>query len=219
MLQSRLGTYLMAAGAVGEFGPILLLTLVLSTRGSAHNGLILGAFVLIALAVAWFALGSSRRSHPLLERTLHSSSQLAVRWALVLVFGLAFLAYRLGLDLLLGGFASGLIAGELLRRRPLPEFESKLTAVGFGFFVPFFFVVSGMGLDISAFGTVSGILRTLMFLALMCCWLVGFRRWCSIDARWKHASAVRWGSCHPHSCRWYWLSRSWRWRGGLCDRR
>ena len=51
-MRTRFGTYLLAAGAVGEFGPILLLTLVLSTQSALHNALILIAFIGLAVAVA-----------------------------------------------------------------------------------------------------------------------------------------------------------------------
>ena len=49
-LRTRFGTYLLAAGAVGEFGPILLITLVFSTKGAATNAVILVAFVVVAVA-------------------------------------------------------------------------------------------------------------------------------------------------------------------------
>jgi Kef-type K+ transport system membrane component KefB len=166
-LRTRFGTLLLAAGAAGEFGPILLLTLVLSTQSSVHNALILLAFVAVAVAVAIFAVRSSGRTLPAFQRTLEASSQLAVRWVLVLVFALAMLAYKLGLDLLLGGFAAGLIAQEMLRGEPMPEFDSKLSGIAFGVFVPFFFVVSGMTLRISSFGNATGIYRTLLYLVLM----------------------------------------------------
>jgi Kef-type K+ transport system membrane component KefB len=104
---------------------------------------------------------------PLFERTLEHSSQLAVRWILVLVFALALLAFELGLDLLLGGFAAGLITRQALRRRQLPAFDSKLSAVAFGVFVPFFFVVSGMNLDVSAlFARPSGVAKLAVFFLL-----------------------------------------------------
>ncbi len=166
-LRTRFGTYLLAAGAMGEFGPILLLTLVLSAEGSLRNALILLAFTGVAAIAGLFAIRSSTRTMPLLHGTLTASSQLAVRWVLVLVFGLSLLAYHLGLDLLLGGFAAGLIVREMLRDKPMPEFNSKLTAIGFGVFVPFFFIVSGMSLDISAFATAGGIVRTGLFFVLM----------------------------------------------------
>jgi Kef-type K+ transport system membrane component KefB len=166
-LRTRLGTYLLAAGAVGEFGSILLLTLILSTQSTLHNALILVAFVALAVAVAIFAMRSAERTLPAFERTLESSSQLAVRWIVVLVFALALLASELGLDLLLGGFAAGVITRQVLGTRELPGFDSKLTAVAFGVFVPFFFVVSGMDLDVAAlFASAGAVAKMGLFFVL-----------------------------------------------------
>ena len=166
-LETRFGTYLLSAGAVGEFGPILLLTLILTTQNAVHSAAILIGFVALAVVVAVLAVRSASRTLPVLDRTLEQSSQLGVRWIVVLVFALALLASNLGLDLLLGGFAAGLITREVLRGREVEAFNSKLTAVGFGFFIPFFFVYSGMNLAISAlFQSPSGITKLFIFLGL-----------------------------------------------------
>jgi Kef-type K+ transport system membrane component KefB len=166
-MRTRFGTYLLAAGAVGEFGPILLLTLVLSAQGTVHNALILVAFVSLAVGVAVFAVRSSERTLPLMQRTMEASGQLAVRWIVVLIFALALLAFELGLDLLLGGFAAGLITRQVLKGRELPGFDSKLRAVAFGVFVPFFFVVSGMKVDIDAlFASGSGVAKMAVFFVM-----------------------------------------------------
>lgn len=166
-LRTRFGMYLLAAGAVGEFGPILLLTLILSAEGTFHNALILVAFVALAVAVAVFAVRSAERTLPLMARTMEASGQLAVRWIVVLIFALALLAFELGLDLLLGGFAAGMITRQVLKGHELPGFDSKLNAVAFGVFVPFFFVVSGMKIDIDAlFASASGVLKMLVFFVL-----------------------------------------------------
>jgi len=166
-LRTRFGAYLLAAGAVGEFGPILLLTLILSTSSAWHNALILLAFVALAVAVAILATRSSSRTLALFERTIEKSSQLAVRWITVLVFSLALVASELGLDLLLGGFAAGMITRQVMRERDMPGFDSKLTAVAFGFFIPFFFVVSGMQLDVAAlFSSGSGLIKLVVFFLL-----------------------------------------------------
>jgi Kef-type K+ transport system membrane component KefB len=166
-LRTRFGTYLLAAGAVGELGPILLLTLILSTQSAVHNAVILVSFIALAVLVAVLAVRFSERTLPVFERTLENSSQLAVRWIVVLVFALALLASELGLDLLLGGFAAGLITRQVLKTREIPAFDSKLNAVAFGVFVPFFFVVSGMKLDVSAlFASVSGVVKLLVFFLL-----------------------------------------------------
>jgi Kef-type K+ transport system membrane component KefB len=166
-LKTRFGTYLLAAGAVGEFGPILLVTLILSAGSALHNAAILIAFVALAVAVALLAVRSSQHTLALFERTLEKSSQLAVRWIVVLVFALVGLANELGLDLLLGGFAAGLITRQMLTTHEISGFDARLTAVGFGFFIPFFFVVSGMQLDIDAlFASVSGVVKLVVFFAL-----------------------------------------------------
>jgi Kef-type K+ transport system membrane component KefB len=166
-LKTDFGRYLLAAGAAGEFGPILLLTLVLSTEGTLHNAVILIVFVVVAVLVAVLAVRSAERTIPLLEKTIEASSQLGVRWIVVLVFLLAWLAADLGLDLLLGGFAAGMITRQVLQERELPAFDSKLTAVAFGVFIPFFFVMSGMRLDVDAlFADVSGVAKMAMFFVL-----------------------------------------------------
>jgi Kef-type K+ transport system membrane component KefB len=165
-LKTRFGTYLLAAGGAGEFGPILLVTLVLSTSSALHESLILLAFVALALILALGSMRWAWRGWPVLERTFEASSQLAVRLTVVLVFGLVFLASKLGLDLLLGGFVAGMIVRLALQGHELQVFESKLTAVGFGFFVPFFFVVSGIQFDLAALGSLGAIAKLAMFFAL-----------------------------------------------------
>jgi Kef-type K+ transport system membrane component KefB len=166
-LETRFGKYLLSAGAVGEFGPILLLTLILSSQNPLRSGLVLIAFVVVAVLIALLAVRSASKTMPVLERTLEQSSQLAIRWIVVLVFALALLASDLGLDLLLGGFAAGLITRELLRGREVEKFESKMSAVGFGFFIPFFFVFSGMNLAIGAlFQSPAGVVKLFVFLGL-----------------------------------------------------
>jgi Kef-type K+ transport system membrane component KefB len=165
-LKTRFGTYLLAAGGIGEFGPILLVTLVLSTTNPLHEAAILVAFVALALAIALVSVRLAWRGWPALERTFEASSQLAVRITVVLVFGLVLLAGELGLDVLLGGFVAGMIVRLALKGRELQVFESKLTAVGFGFFIPFFFVTSGIEFDLAALGSATALLKLLLFFCL-----------------------------------------------------
>ncbi|HEY5054258.1 MAG TPA: cation:proton antiporter [Solirubrobacterales bacterium] len=165
-LKTRFGTYLLAAGGAGEFGPILLVTLFFSTESPLHESAILLAFVVLAIAVAIASVRLAWRGWPALERTFEASSQLAVRVTVVLVFGLVLLASDLGLDVLLGGFVAGLITRLALKGHELQIFESKLTAVGFGFFVPFFFVSSGIGFDLAALGSASALAKLVLFFFL-----------------------------------------------------
>jgi Kef-type K+ transport system membrane component KefB len=165
-LRTRFGTYMLAAGAAGEFGPILLVTLVLSTAHPLHEAAILLAFIVLALVLGVASVRYAWRGLPVLERTVEASSQLAVRIAVLLVFGLLALAQDLGLDILLGGFVAGMITRAALRGRELTAFESKLTAVGFGFLIPFFFVESGIDFDLGALGSASALLKLALFFGL-----------------------------------------------------
>ena len=166
-LRTRFGTYLLAAGAAAEFGPILLVTLVLSTGHPLHEALILVFFVALAVITGVLAVRSAWRGWPLIERTFEASSQLGVRLAVVLVFGLVALATQLGLDLLLGGFVAGMITRLALRGHELDVFESKLTAVGYGLLIPFFFVTSGMAFNVDElFSDPVALLKVPLFVAL-----------------------------------------------------
>ncbi|HET7445825.1 MAG TPA: cation:proton antiporter [Solirubrobacterales bacterium] len=165
-LKTRFGTYLLAAGGAGEFGPILLVTLVLSTTNPLHESVILLGFIALALILAIGSVRYAWRGWGALERTFEASSQLAVRITVVLVFGLVLLAGKLGLDVLLGGFVAGMIVRLALKGHELQVFESKLTAVGFGFFVPFFFVTSGINFDLAALGSAEAIAKLFMFFGL-----------------------------------------------------
>ena len=164
-LGTRFSTYLLAAGAAGAFAPTVMLTLFISTDHPLHEALLLIAFVALASFVAVATVGLGWRGWPAMQRTLESSSQLAVRLTVVLVFGLVLLASDIRLDVVVGGFVAGLITRAFLHGHEERVFESKLTAVGFGFFVPFFFVVSGIELDLGALGTPRALLNMALFLA------------------------------------------------------
>jgi Kef-type K+ transport system membrane component KefB len=165
--RTRFGTYLLAAGASAEFGPILLVTLVLSTGHPLHEAAILVFFVALAVATGVLAVRTAWRGWPLIEKTFETSSQLGVRLAVVLVFGLVALATQLGLDLLLGGFVAGMITRLALRGREVEVFDSKLTAVGYGFLIPFFFVTSGMAFNVDElFSDPVALLKLPLFVAL-----------------------------------------------------
>ena len=166
-MRTRFGTYLLAAGGIGEFGPILLVTLILSTGHPLHEAAILVLFIGLAVITGLIAVRSAWRGWALVERTFETSSQLAVRLAVVLIFALVALAAQLGLDLLLGGFVAGMITRVALRGREVTVFDSKVYAVGYGLLIPFFFITSGMAFDLDALtSSATALLKVPMFLGL-----------------------------------------------------
>jgi Kef-type K+ transport system membrane component KefB len=154
LLATRLGAMLLAAGTVGEVGPVVAASLVLSTRFSTWQEFaLLAVFLgLVALAIAAGAGLRHPRLIALLARTMHSSTQLPVRLALLLLATLIFLSQRFGFEAAIGAFAGGLIVGVAARGPDGEDFRKKIDAVCFGWFAPFFFVGTGVAFDLAALG-------------------------------------------------------------------
>ncbi|MFM7063237.1 MAG: cation:proton antiporter [Actinomycetes bacterium] len=168
LLGTPFGDLLSAAGAVGEFGPVVAVTLLLSAGAPGRQAAVLLGFVVVTLVVGWVAVNHQpERASNLLEKHLHSSSQLPVRLAILLVAGLVVLATQLGLDNLLGAFAAGMIVRLALKPEHAKVVSSKLDAVAFGFFIPAFFVVSGVKFGLDELEEPSTLVRVPLFLALL----------------------------------------------------
>jgi len=167
-LDTQLGRFVLGAGAVGEFGPVLIVTLLLGSRADPGTQiLLLVAFTALAVLAAAISAGAVGRGWAFIERNMETSGQVPVRLTVLLLFALVVVAADLGLDVILGAFAAGAILRMLLRDREVERFESKLDAVGFGLLIPFFFVTSGMALDLAALtGSARALIELPVFLVL-----------------------------------------------------
>ena len=165
MLSGRFGSYILAAGAVGEFLPIVAITIFLSASGSFVG--LLSLLAMGALA-GLFTIVPRLVHHQRLTRIVtegeHTTSQTTLRWTVFLLFALLVVAEDFGLDVVLGAFLAGIV---LRRWAPLDvrALETKLDAVGYGFFIPVFFVSSGMTLDLDAIADAPE--RVLVFFLLL----------------------------------------------------
>jgi len=150
-----LGQLVVAAGAIADLGAIVLLSLLFSGEGGAGSTLfLLAALVAVSVAVAAFAAGAGR-SRVLaadLDRLQDTTAQIRVRGVVLLVVGLVAVAEALGLEVILAAFIAGAILSLVDRDRRMthPALRRKLEAVGFGVFVPVFFVASGIRFDLDA---------------------------------------------------------------------
>jgi len=173
-INSTFGQLVIAAGSIADFGAVILLSLLFSREsGSTTTKVILlvGLFVmaaLIGLAVA--GVQHSARVRMVLSRLQDTTAQIRVRAAFLLLIGFVALAGKLGLEVILGAFIAGAIVSLIDRDRAMthPLFRRKLEAVGFGVFIPIFFVTSGVKYDLDAL-TSSGstLARVPIFLAAL----------------------------------------------------
>jgi Kef-type K+ transport system membrane component KefB len=171
-IASGFGQLVVAAASMAEFGSIVLLSLFFSGMGSTTTTgrlILLGVFgavvVLVGLAIIGFERSMSLGG--VLRRLQDTSAQIRVRAAFVLMIGFAALADSVGFETILGAFAAGALLSLTDRddAKTHPEFRVKLEAVGFGVFIPIFFVASGVQFDVNAlFANASTLARVPLFL-------------------------------------------------------
>ena len=165
MLRGPFGQHLIAAGAVGELFPILAVALFLGivSRFVALLSLLSVAAIALALSAARRLLGRGRLLE-IVRQSQHETSQAILRCTVLLLMLLLAATNEFHLDAVLGAF----VAGMVLRRwagQSAPVLEEKLDAIGYGFFIPIFFVYSGMTLDVRSIAEAP--LRVVLFLGLM----------------------------------------------------
>src|SRR6476469_5321798 len=172
-ISSTFGQLIIAAGTIAAFGAVILLSIFFSGEGGVGSTLLLiGGLVLLA-AVVFIAVRGAERSSIIrsdLIRLQDTTAQIRVRGAVVLLVGFAAIADNLGLATILGAFIAGAILSLLDRDRMMthPDFRRKLEAIGFGVFIPVFFVTSGVNYDLDALlASASNVIMVPIFLAAL----------------------------------------------------
>jgi Kef-type K+ transport system membrane component KefB len=173
-VESPFGQLVIAGSSIAEVGTIVLLTLFFSGESTsvAVKLVLFGLFGLLCVAVVLAVAGieHSTRVMQALVRLQDTTAQIRVRGAFVLLAVFVVLAERFGLEAILGAFLAGAIIKLVDRDQAMthPQFRQKLEVVGFGVFIPFFFVASGIRYDAGAlFGSASTLARVPLFLVIL----------------------------------------------------
>ena len=168
MLGGEFGRYVFAAGAAGELFPILIIAVFLTQRGhfiALASVALVGVLALALSGIPWLARSSAVQR--IISEGQDATAQTTLRWAVVLLFLLLAIASRFGLDVVLGAMLAGMVLRAWTRRFHMDTegLERKFDAVGYGIFIPIFFISSGMTLDVNAIS--QDPLRLLIFFALL----------------------------------------------------
>src|SRR5581483_7468400 len=171
---SSFGQVVVAGASIAEVGPIVLLSLFFSGESSGLGAKIalLAAFAafVVAVGLVLLRLERSMRLSSTLLRLQDTTAEIRVRGAFLLLAVFVVLASRFGLEAILGAFLAGATLKLVDRDEAMTHafFHAKLEAVGFGVFVPFFFVSTGLKLDVaSLFGSGSALAHVPIFLAAL----------------------------------------------------
>ena len=166
---TTVGDAILAYGTWGELLPIIAMALLLSTRAQWQTALVLGGFALLCIVLAVIPKQARKAGSALfrfMEGKASGNSQLLVRATALLLVALVAATAVFDLDAVLGAFAAGFVL-----RYIIPEgneaLEYKLHAIGYGFFIPIFFVVSGTKIDLRAVAAAPGLLIGFIVMLLL----------------------------------------------------
>jgi Kef-type K+ transport system membrane component KefB len=168
------GQVIVAGSSIAEIGPIVLLSLFFSGEsGGLGSKLVLLIGFAVFVAAVGIAIAGAERSMRLSQTLLRlqdTTAEIRVRGAFLLLTLFVVLASRFGLEAILGAFLAGATLKLVDRDEGMTHafFHKKLEAIGFGVFVPFFFVSTGIKLDVSSlFHSSSALMRVPLFLAAL----------------------------------------------------
>ncbi|MET4157890.1 cation:proton antiporter [Agromyces sp. PvR057] len=170
-LRTPFGISVIALGAIGEFGPLLAISLFLTGRTPGLAAIVLLVFAAVAgVAIYAAAKGHGDRLHVVITATMHTSAQFGVRLVVLVLVALLALSIVLDLDMLLGAFTAGVLFRVLISGAPDSDrrlLETKVEAVGYGFLVPVFFIMTGVTFDLEALGDPSTLALVPLFVVLL----------------------------------------------------
>lgn len=152
-LKTPVGNSVMIHGAIGELYPIMAIALLLSARSTWMTVLILLAFFAIAVLVAMVPRTIATIVPWVGKAIIEGASQTGqttVRMVLLMLSTLMTVAAVFQLDVVLGAFATGIMLRQIVPEGARHHIEERLDVVGYGFFIPLFFICSGMGINVQA---------------------------------------------------------------------
>lgn len=152
LLGSRYGQALLLAALLADFITLFLLTVVIAAMS---HGLTLDLLLILVLVVifAFVVRIGKRFSHvAFLRQALtglsSATAQIQVRGAFALMVAWVVLAQALGVEVILGAFLAGAMVALLATEGEESPLREKLDAIGYGFFIPIFFISVGINLNL-----------------------------------------------------------------------
>jgi len=148
----RYGQAVLIAALIADFSTMLLITVLVAV---ISNGITLDILLIGLLFVVFFLIyriGNLFPNHLLtvrraIEELSHTTSQIKVRAAFTIMLTFVVLAQILGTELILGAFLAGAVI-SMLRTAEDENLTSQLEAIGFGFFIPIFFIKVGLDFNL-----------------------------------------------------------------------
>ena len=149
IIGQRYGQTILMASLIADFATMVMITILIGVRTEGDSTSI---FLVMILFIAFFLiynLGKKYLDYDLINELANTTAQIKVRGSFVLILIFITLANAIGMEIILGAFLAGVIV-SLLDDKEASDLYMKLDAIGFGFFVPIFFIMVGVSFDLKA---------------------------------------------------------------------
>lgn len=147
LLSQEYGQTLLLAALIADFITMFLITIYVALYTSGLTYKVLLVLLLFVAFFVFYRMGSKVVKAKIIDELAHATSQIRVRGSFALILIFIALAQQLGSEIILGAFLAGLIV-SLISGHNSAELFLKLDAIGYGFFVPIFFIMVGANFDI-----------------------------------------------------------------------
>ena len=144
IMRTTIGQFILLVAVLADLVTMLLLTVYGAINGHGGSTIWLTG-ILIVFTIIFYILGGVFKRMSFLQKLMDGTTQIGIRAIFALIILLVALAEGVGAEYILGAFLAGVVVSLL---NPDEEMVEKLDSFGYGFFIPIFFIMVGVDLNI-----------------------------------------------------------------------
>ncbi|MCO6342627.1 monovalent cation:proton antiporter family protein [Staphylococcus epidermidis] len=144
IMRTTIGQFILLVAVLADLFTMILLTVYGAIYGEGGSTIWLTG-ILVVFTVVFYVIGVLFKRMSFLQKLMDGTTQIGIRAVFALIILLVALAEGVGAEYILGAFLVGVVVSLL---KPNEEMVEKLDSFGYGFFIPIFFIMVGVDLDI-----------------------------------------------------------------------
>ncbi|HHA9954537.1 cation:proton antiporter [Staphylococcus aureus] len=144
IMRTTIGQFILLVAVLADLVTMILLTVYGAINGQGGSTIWLIGILVVFTAISYI-LGVQLKRMSFLQKLMDGTTQIGIRAVFALIILLVALAEGVGAENILGAFLAGVVVSLL---NPDEEMVEKLDSFGYGFFIPIFFIMVGVDLNI-----------------------------------------------------------------------
>ncbi|HCW7404419.1 TPA: monovalent cation:proton antiporter family protein [Staphylococcus aureus] len=144
IMRTTIGQFILLVAVLADLVTMILLTVYGAINGQGGSTIWLIGILVVFTAISYI-LGVQFKRMSFLQKLMDGTTQIGIRAVFALIILLVALAEGVGVENILGAFLAGVVVSLL---NPDEEMVEKLDSFGYGFFIPIFFIMVGVDLNI-----------------------------------------------------------------------